>query len=99
VDLRLDKEGTPYVLEVNVNPDLSRDGAVAKIAQGSRISYIKLIKSIIENAIEAGELNNKETPPEETRAVMPEPNNVVKISEWVKDKGIEDGDADERKAA
>ncbi len=50
VDIRLDEKGTPYVLEVNPNPDLSRDGAVAKIAQYSRISYLKLIKMVIENA-------------------------------------------------
>lgn len=65
VDLRLDKNGTPYVLEVNVNPDLSRGGAVAKIAQASRISYPKLIKAIVENAKqsmeeEAAKIENKE---------------------------------------
>ncbi|MFH1332134.1 MAG: ATP-grasp domain-containing protein [archaeon] len=58
VDLRLTQDGTPYVLEVNVNPDLSRDGAVAKIIEYSKISYIKFIKMILENAI-AVEQENK----------------------------------------
>jgi D-alanine-D-alanine ligase len=53
VDLRLDKDGTPYVIEVNPNPDISRDGAVAKIAQISKISYLKLIKTMIETAKQA----------------------------------------------
>ncbi|MFH1211260.1 MAG: ATP-grasp domain-containing protein [archaeon] len=53
VDLRLDDKGTPYVLEVNVNPDLSREGAVAKIAGESRISYVQLIRMILENAQQA----------------------------------------------
>lgn len=50
VDFRLDDNGTPYVLEINVNPDISREGAVAKIAEYSNISYVKLIKMILENA-------------------------------------------------
>lgn len=52
IDLRLDEKGTPYVLEVNVNPDLSREGAVAKIAGYSRISYVQLIRMIIDNAVQ-----------------------------------------------
>lgn len=65
IDLRVDKNGTPYVLEVNVNPDLSRGGAVAKIAQGSRISYLKLIKTIVEEAKQATEAEAQEQKPAE----------------------------------
>ncbi len=59
IDLRV-KDGTPYVLEVNVNPDLSRDGAVAKIAKQSGVSYLKLIKTIIENAKPAADEESNE---------------------------------------
>ncbi|MEM4244831.1 MAG: ATP-grasp domain-containing protein [Candidatus Nanoarchaeia archaeon] len=66
VDLRVTPEGEPYVIEVNVNPDLSRDGAFAKIMKDSRVSYLKLIKMIIENA-QGAETENKEQRQEENQ--------------------------------
>lgn len=59
IDLRLDKEGIPYVLEVNVNPDLSRGGALAKIAQGSGMSFLKLVKNIVGIAKPAADVESQ----------------------------------------
>lgn len=56
VDLRLDEEGIPYVLEVNVNPDLSIGGAVQKIAASAGMSYFSLIKTIFKKALDKAKL-------------------------------------------
>lgn len=50
VDLRL-KNGIPYILEVNPNPDLSEDAALSNIARESGMTYNDLIKKIIDLAI------------------------------------------------
>ncbi|MFH0936224.1 MAG: ATP-grasp domain-containing protein [Candidatus Woesearchaeota archaeon] len=51
VDLRL-KDGIPYILEVNPNPDLSEDAAFSNIAREYGMTYNELIKKIIDLAIE-----------------------------------------------
>ncbi len=52
VDIRLNKSNTPYVIEVNPNPDLSTDAGVARASGAANIGYAELLKTIIDFAIE-----------------------------------------------
>lgn len=52
VDFRIDKEGNPYVLEVNPNPDISADAGLARMSRAAGMSYADLIDSILKSAIE-----------------------------------------------
>ncbi|MCW8926490.1 MAG: hypothetical protein OQJ84_09550 [Xanthomonadales bacterium] len=51
VDFRLDAQGTPWVLEVNANPCLSRDAGFAAAAHGADFTYEQLIGLIVEAAL------------------------------------------------
>jgi len=54
VDLRVDAEGAPWVLEVNANPCLSPDaGFAAALAQGG-IAYATAIEWLVEAALQRG---------------------------------------------
>ena len=52
IDIRLDNNNTPFVLEVNANPDISIGDGMAKSAGADGWSYNKLIKGIVSIAIE-----------------------------------------------
>lgn len=52
VDIRLDERGEPRVLEVNCNPSLDEDVALARSASAANISYPELLQSIIKAALE-----------------------------------------------
>jgi D-alanine-D-alanine ligase len=52
VDIRLDKLNTPFVLEVNPNPDISRDTGFARSARAAGMAYEDMIAKIIETALE-----------------------------------------------
>jgi len=50
VDFRVDGEGKPWILEVNVNPCLNPDAGFAAAAAAAGLSYRDLISSIIDAA-------------------------------------------------
>jgi len=51
VDVRLDKSGKPYVIEVNPNPDISEDSGFARASAAKGISYPELLNTIANFAI------------------------------------------------
>jgi D-alanine-D-alanine ligase len=69
VDLRLDDTGRPWVLEVNPNPDISRDAGLVRMAKAHGWTYPRLIGEIVRLAREeaaAPRLRRVDLPPAET---------------------------------
>lgn len=52
VDFRLSSRGVPYVLEVNPNPDISRDAGFARSTRASGLEYPQAIGKIVESVFE-----------------------------------------------
>jgi len=52
VDMRLDKNNTLYVIEVNPNPDISDDAGFARSARAYGFSFDEIINKIVEYALE-----------------------------------------------
>ena len=52
VDMRVDADGRPWILEVNANPDIAPDAGLARMARVAGIEYPALIRSICELALE-----------------------------------------------
>lgn len=52
VDIRLDSNNIPYVIEVNPNPDISVDSGFVRAANAARITYENLILDIADLALE-----------------------------------------------
>jgi D-alanine-D-alanine ligase len=52
VDFRLTKEGVPYVLEVNPNPDISDDAGFARSSQAYGLTFHQVVGKIVESALE-----------------------------------------------
>jgi D-alanine-D-alanine ligase len=46
VDLRVDREGQPWVIDVNPNPDISPDAGVARAAAVAGMSYVDMIREM-----------------------------------------------------
>lgn len=53
VDLRVDRAGRPWILEVNPDPDISDDAGLSRMAQAAGWSYEELIFKIAELALSA----------------------------------------------
>lgn len=54
VDIRLDKNNVPYVIEVNPNPDISTDSGFARAAKASGLHYEEMLYKIINLALHRG---------------------------------------------
>ncbi len=50
VDLRLDGQGVPFVLEVNANPDISPDGGFSAALEAAGVTFADFVASLHENA-------------------------------------------------
>lgn len=48
VDMRLDANGQPWILEVNSNPDIAPDAGLARMARVAGIDYSTLVRTITE---------------------------------------------------
>ncbi|MGH7638331.1 MAG: hypothetical protein ACREOK_11840, partial [Gemmatimonadaceae bacterium] len=51
VDMRLDGNGQPWILEVNANPDIAPDAGLARMAKVAGIDYATLVRTICELGI------------------------------------------------
>jgi D-alanine-D-alanine ligase len=47
IDIRLDKENKPFVIEVNPNPDISEDSGFARAAEAAGLSHTDLLLTIL----------------------------------------------------
>jgi len=56
VDFRVDRTGTPWVLEINTNPCISPDAGFVAAAQRAGLSYRDMVESIIEDSRSSREL-------------------------------------------
>lgn len=51
VDMRIDRDGNPYILEVNPNPDLAQDGAFEMCSAASGRAYGQTLRAIVDSAM------------------------------------------------
>ncbi|MCX5908248.1 MAG: hypothetical protein NTY64_13975 [Deltaproteobacteria bacterium] len=51
VDIRMQTDGTPFILEINANPDISRDAGMTRSAKKAGYTYPEFIGRILEHAL------------------------------------------------
>jgi D-alanine-D-alanine ligase len=52
VDMRIDANGQPWILEVNANPDIAPDAGIARMARVAGIEYSALIRIICQRGLD-----------------------------------------------
>jgi D-alanine-D-alanine ligase len=52
VDLRVDREGRPYVIEVNPNPDISPESGMARAIKAYGMTYAEFVQGVVEKALQ-----------------------------------------------
>ncbi|MDR1726367.1 MAG: ATP-grasp domain-containing protein [Acidobacteriota bacterium] len=60
VDMRMDAEGSPYVLEVNPNPDLAPEAGFARAVRASGRTYQDVVLGICRAAMARGRLSGED---------------------------------------
>ncbi|MGH7617702.1 MAG: D-alanine--D-alanine ligase family protein [Gemmatimonadaceae bacterium] len=58
VDMRIDRNGHPWILEVNANPDIAPDAGLARMAGVAGIEYPALIRNICELGLAQARLDS-----------------------------------------
>ncbi len=71
LDIRLDRDDRPYVLEVNPNPDLTEGVSLMESAEEAGYGFAETLAMVVEWARERGELDVPEVPPPEAAAPLP----------------------------
>jgi D-alanine-D-alanine ligase len=51
VDMRVDRSGRPWILEVNSNPDIAPNAGLARMAQAAGLDYAALIREVAHAAL------------------------------------------------
>jgi D-alanine-D-alanine ligase len=51
VDMRIDRAGRPWILEVNANPDIAPDAGLARMARAAGMDYAGLVSTVCELAL------------------------------------------------
>jgi D-alanine-D-alanine ligase len=51
VDMRIDEEMRPWILEVNANPDFAPDAGLARMARTAGIDYAALVRLVCDQAL------------------------------------------------
>jgi len=52
VDIRIDREGKIYVLEVNPNPDISPQSGMTRALKAQGTTYTEFVKNLVERALQ-----------------------------------------------
>lgn len=60
IDVRLDRQGVPWVLEVNANPCLSKDAGFVAAAAEANLGYEEVIEAVVSAALRRPGPNNME---------------------------------------
>ncbi|MHB1356866.1 MAG: GNAT family N-acetyltransferase [Anaerolineae bacterium] len=70
VDMRLDQDGTPWVLEVNPNPDISLDAGYVAALMAAGISYERFVDTLVKNAWDRYRQEHPAPPPTNTEELV-----------------------------
>jgi D-alanine-D-alanine ligase len=60
VDMRIDRNGKPWILEVNSNPDIAPDAGLARMARAAGYDYSDLIHKVCASALRRQQVSNDE---------------------------------------
>ena len=51
IDMRIDTDGRPWILEVNANPDIAPDAGLARMARAAGMDYVAMLAVVCEHAV------------------------------------------------